>query len=182
MLVRFKLHKYFNLTLHYERIKKKRFLFLLFIKLDVSSLTVQTEDTIVVTQEDDSIYLNCTYQMESIAEGINNRKIQWQKKIQNEFKVIAAFSPPGGEEPFIVIEMQDLYNNRTTLIGPNVSLSAVMIIENPVCSDKGIYQCLIEYFIPFSDGIKQTNRSVVLFHGNYILFHFNMKLHDCISF
>lgn len=132
----------------------------------VSSLTVQTEDTIVVTQEDDSIYLNCTYQMESIAEGINNRKIQWQKKIQNEFKIIAAFSPPGGEEPFIVIEMQDLYNNRTTLIGPNVSLSAVMIIENPVCSDKGIYQCLIEYFIPFSDGIKQTNRSVVLFHAN----------------
>lgn len=153
------------------------FYFLNFVILDVFSLTVQTEENIIITQEDDRIYLNCTYQMESDKEKINNNKIKWKNKIENTFKDIAVFSPPGGDKPFIGNKMKDSYSNRTELIAPNTSLSAVLIIKDPVCSDNGIYQCFIESYMPYSSEIIKTSRSVVVFHGKYILFHFNIILH-----
>lgn len=147
------------------------FYFLNFVILDVFSLTVQTEENIIITQEDDRIYLNCTYQMESDQETINNRNIKWQTKRENTFIDIALFSPPGGNKPFIEYKMQDSYSNRTELIAPNTSLSAVLIIKDPVCSDYGIYQCLIEYYMLTSSDITKTSRSVVVFNGKFILFH-----------
>lgn len=151
--------------------------FIVLIYLDVSSLTVQTEENIIITQEDHRIYLNCTYQMESDKEKINNNKIKWQNKIENTFIDLAFFSPPGGDKPFIEKNMQASYSNRTELIAPNTSLSAVLIIKDPVCSDNGIYQCFIESYMPYSSEKIKTSRSVVVFHGKYILFHFNMILH-----
>lgn len=130
---------------------------------NVFSLTLQTKDVVTISQEDNSIVLNCTYHKES-NEEISNRNIRWQKQIGDKFKDIAMFSLPGGPSPVVVKEMQPLYDNRTELIAPNSTLAAVLIIKNPVCSDEGIYQCKIVYFSDDSEK-NQTSSSVVELEG-----------------
>lgn len=134
-------------------------------------MTLQTNNVVVNLPEDNSIILNCTYQIDG-EEYISNRKIIWQKQINGEHKVIAIFSPPGGQLPFIEKEMQPFYNTRTELIAPNTSLSAVLIIKDPVCSDEGIYQCWIEYY-PSQVGSEttQTMPSIVEFECKYIFYN-----------
>lgn len=135
--------------------------------LGVYLLNLKTED--VIFQDSDSIILNCTYYKDSI-EYIIDRNIRWQKLIGDEFKDIAAFSPPWGPEPFILKDMQHLYSNRTELLAPYTSsLSVVMIIKEPLCSDKGVYRCWVNYF-SYSDGLSkiQISRSVVKLKGNYV--------------
>lgn len=129
--------------------------------LGVYPLTLKTGD--VFFQESDSIILNCTYHTDSTI-YISDGDIRWQKQIGYEFKDIAMFSPPGRVGPFIVTEMEPLYNNRIELIGPNTSLSAVMIIKHHICSDQGVYQCRIRYFNGYSLETK-TSRSIVVFQG-----------------
>lgn len=126
-------------------------------------MTLQTKDVVTISQEDNSIVLNCTYHKES-NEEISNRNIRWQKQIGDKFKDIAMFSLPGGPSPVVVKEMQPLYDNRTELIAPNSTLAAVLIIKNPVCSDEGIYQCKIVYFSDDSEK-NQTSSSVVELEG-----------------
>nr|XP_034316383.1 cell adhesion molecule 3-like isoform X2 [Crassostrea gigas] len=128
----------------------------------ISSLTLKTKD--VIFEDGDSIILNCTY-YKSYTEDIANRYIQWQKLIGNVFKNIALFSPPGGPWPFIPYEMKPFYNNRIELIAPNISLSAVMIIKDPICSDQGVYRCWIEYYSGNSVNV-QTSDSVVKLKSN----------------
>lgn len=102
---------------------------------------------------------------------ISDRDIRWQKQIGYEFKDIAIFSPSGRVGPFIVMEMEPLYNNRIELIGPNTLLSAAMIIKHPLCSDQGVYQCWIDYFSGSSLKTHvQTSRSIVVFKGNSFFF------------
>lgn len=134
----------------------------MWLTLGVYPLTLTTGD--VIFQQSDSIILNCTYHADS-TEYISDRDIRWQKQIGYEFKDIAIFSPPGRAGPFIVKEMEPLYNNRIELIGPNTSLSAVMVIKHPLCSDKGVYQCRIDYFN--SNSLEtQTSRSIEVLNGN----------------
>lgn len=86
------------------------------------------------------------------------------KKINGTFKDVALFSPPGRQDPFIIKEMKHLYKNRTELIGPNTSLSAVMIIKDPVCTDEGTYRCWIQYL--FDKSVKEkADSSVVVVNG-----------------
>lgn len=118
-------------------------------------------------KKDNCIILNCTYQNDS-NEDIRNRDIKWQKLIDGKPEVIAIFSPPGGQDPFIHKDMESLYINRTELIAPKTSLSAVMIIKDPVCGDEGEYQCWIQYFSDRLDKVV-TSRSVVEFECKYIL-------------
>lgn len=134
--------------------------------LGISSLTLKTKD--VIFEDGDSIILNCTY-YKSYTEEIANRYIQWQKLIGNVFKDIALFSPPGGQWPVIAYEMQPFYYNRTELIGPNISPSAVMIIKDPICSDQGVYRCWIKYYSGISVK-EQTSDSVVKLKCNYFFF------------
>lgn len=137
-------------------------------------MTIKTDD-IVIFQEDNSINLNCTYQ-EGSNEHISERDIKWQKLIGDKFEHLAIFSPPGSQQPFIQKEMQPFYNNRTELIAPNTSLSAVMNIKDPICSDEGIYRCQIVYYSDSSEK-NQTSRSVVEFKGIlYIVLHFPEKI------
>lgn len=125
------------------------------IFVDVSALTLNTESIVHFSQENNIIILNCSYHLDS-GESMRDRDIRWQKKIGNEFKNIATFSPPGGQPPFLEPGMLDFYMNRTELIAPNnTSQSAVMIVRNSECNDKGMYQCKIEYY---SDG-SQTETS-----------------------
>lgn len=138
------------------------------IFLDVNSVTVKTEDIVVVSQENDSIILNCSFNKKSNEEFAD---IRWQKKLGTYMeRDLAKFSLPGGPRPFIVKEMQDYYKNRTYLIGPNTSLVAVMIIKEPVCDDEGEYYCAIGYYYSI---LKIHNRkyssSVVVFNGKDIL-------------
>lgn len=136
-------------------------------------MILQTEDVDVNLQENNSIILNCTYQNDE-QEFISDGGINWQKQIGGTFKDIAIFSPPGSAlKPFIDSDMHPLYNSRTELIAPNTSLSAVMIIKNPVCSDEGTYRCMIEY-IYNSSKEKKTSSSVVSFNGKYKLLVFNI--------
>lgn len=125
---------------------------------------MKTED--VIFQESDSIVLNCTYQKESW-EILRDRDIIWQKKIDDAFEDVAVFSPPGGQEPYICMDMHLFYKNRIELISPSNPLSAVMIIKDPLCKDQGIYKCWIGYFADSS--AFQTSRSVVTFKGSYVL-------------
>lgn len=126
---------------------------------------MNTEDVIVNLQADSRIILNCSYQNDS-KEDIGNRYIRWQKLIGSAFKDLANFSPPGGPVPSIAEEMENLYNNRTELIGPNTSLSAVMIIKDLLCTDEGPYRCWIDYF---SGSIKSESvSSVVVFNCKYM--------------
>lgn len=95
---------------------------------------------------------------------MRDRDISWQKKIGNEVKKIATFSPPGGQKPYFEPDMQDFYKNRTELIAPNnTSISAVMIIRNSGCTDEGMYQCRIQYF--FEGSKEKIGSSFVEFSG-----------------
>lgn len=134
----------------------------MWLTLGVYPLTLTTGD--VIFQQNDSIILNCTCHADS-KEDISDMDIRWQKQIGYEFKDIAFFSPPGRAGPFFFNEMEPLYNNRIELIGPNTSLSAVMIIKHHLCSDQGVYQCRIRYFNDNSVET-QTSRSIVVFKGN----------------
>lgn len=131
--------------------------------LGVSPLTLKTED--VLFQKTDIIVLNCTWHKDSM-ENIAPHGIRWQKQIGDQFKDIAVFSFSWGS-PFIVRDMQPFYSNRTELIAPDTLSSAVMIIKDPLCSDQGVYQCLIEYF-SYSNYNIRTSRSIVTFKGNYV--------------
>lgn len=128
-------------------------------------MTLETDDVIV--QENDSIMLNCTYRNDSM-EYISNSDITWQKQIGDKFKVIAAYSPPGGFKPFIAEDMRPFYDNRTKLIAPNTTLAAVLIINDPSCSDVGTYQCSIRYTYPRSLGKTETSLSTFSFNGKGI--------------
>lgn len=128
-------------------------------------MTLETDDVIV--QEDDSIMLNCTYRNDSM-ESISNTEIRWQKQIGDKFEDIAAYSPPGGFKPFIVKDMRPFYDNRTKLIAPNTILAAVLIINDPSCSDVGTYRCWIKYTYPNSLGETKTSYSTFSFNGKCI--------------
>lgn len=137
--------------------------------LGVYLLTLKTE--YLIFPESNCIILNCTYHNGNY-ERIRDTYIRWQKLIDGEFKDIAVFSPPGGLAPFIMKEMQDLYSNRTLLIAPNTSLSAVMIIKEPRCGDKGVYQCWVTYFYrSYSLTGILSRRSIVKFKGNFCMFY-----------
>lgn len=130
---------------------------------EASSLTVKTEDVVFDLQKNNRIILNCTYNKDD-TEDISKRGIKWQKKINGTFEDVAYFSPPGLQDPFIIQEMESLYKNRTELIGPNTSLSAVMIIKDPVCTDEGTYRCWIQY--SFGNSVKEkADSSVVVVNG-----------------
>lgn len=131
--------------------------------LGIYSFILKTED--VIFEVGDTIILNCTYDND-IQEKISDRDIRWQKQISDYFEDIALFSPPVGILPFIAKEMQPLYSNRTELIAPNISLSAVFIIKYPVCSDQGVYRCWIKYYSAITEKV-QTSDSVVNFKCNY---------------
>lgn len=126
---------------------------------------METEDVVINLQEDNSFTLNCTYK--NGTEFISDAGIIWQKQINGTFEDIAFFSPAGGRAPFFKKEMKTLYENRTELIGPNTSLSAVMIIKDPVCTDEGTYRCFIRYFYENSPNTN-TAPSVVVFNCKYI--------------
>lgn len=133
---------------------------------EASSLTVTTEDVVFDLQKNNRIILNCTCNKDD-TEEISDRDIKWQKQINGTFKDVAFFSPPGRAAPIIQGEMENLYKNRTELIGPNgsnTSLSAVMIIKDSVCNDEGTYRCLIRYFADKSVQEK-SNSSVVVLNG-----------------
>lgn len=65
--------------------------------------------------------------------------------------------------------MKSFYINRTELIVPDSYFAAVFIINKPVCSDEGRYQCWIQYV---SDESTQhaTSISKVTFKGE-LLYH-----------
>lgn len=129
---------------------------------------METEDVVIDLQEDNNFTLNCTYHKDK-AEYISDRGIRWQKQINGTFENVAFFSHAGGAQPYIRIEMKPFYENRTELIGPNgsnTSLSAVMIIKDPVCTDEGTYRCWIEYFDENSH--INTVSSVVVFNSKFI--------------
>lgn len=135
--------------------------------LDVSSLTLNTEDVILFSKGDKNITLNCTYLLNSTKEVIPDENIKWRIKVKNTFKDVAIFSRPGGFQPHIASNMEDLYKNRTKLIAPTFSqLSAVMIIENPECSDEGTYQCWIQYRPPITMHV-ENKITFVQFNGKY---------------
>lgn len=131
---------------------------------------MHTENVSAILQDAKRIILNCTYENDS-KEIISDRGIRWRKQIKDEFKDLAIFSPPGGQTPFINRDMQLFYSNRTKLIAPNTSLSAVMIIKDPICSDEGTYQCWIEYFSN-SSVTKLTSQSMVKFRSKYVFLIF----------
>lgn len=145
------------------------FIAVLDVPLDVSSLTIQTEDVNVMLHKDNRIILNCTAHKDD-NEKVFISKINWQKLSGDEFKDIATFLQYGDSKHFIVKDMQPVYNNRTELIAPNNLLAAVMIINDPVCSDNGAYQCEIEYYSDSEQNF-QTSRSFVEFNGKYGLFN-----------
>lgn len=124
---------------------------------------MKTED--VIYEEGDIIILNCTYHKND-NEYVSSSSIRWQKQTDDSFKNIALFSPPGSLKPFIAKDMQYIYSNRTKLIAPNISLSAVLIIKYPICSDQGVYRCWIQYYSESSEKV-QTSDSDVKFKCNY---------------
>lgn len=145
---------------------------------EASSLTMKTEDVVINLQEDNRITLNCTYNKDN-TEVIANRYIKWKKLIDGAFKDVAIFSPPGGPAPFIKTEMENLYKNRTELIGPNISFSAVMIIKDLLCTDEGTYKCWIEYYVGTSSSQKNVS-SVVKFKSKYTHLSNPAKLNPCM--
>lgn len=138
-------------------------LYFMILEKKASSLTVKTEDVVFDLQKNNRIILNCTYNKED-TEIITDRYIKWQKQINGSFEDVAFFSPPGGPAPIIQKEMENLYKNRTELIGPNTSLSAVMIIKDPVCIDEGTYRCWIQYFV-VNLVLEEVDSSVVVFNA-----------------
>uniref|UniRef100_A0A8W8MR52 Ig-like domain-containing protein n=1 Tax=Magallana gigas TaxID=29159 RepID=A0A8W8MR52_MAGGI len=99
------------------------------VKIDGKNIT---ED--VIFEEGDTIILNCTYDKDRY-EVILNREIRWQKQIGDYFKDIAFVSPPSGPGPFIIWDMQSPYSNRTELVAPSISLSAVLIVKHLTCAN-----------------------------------------------
>lgn len=132
------------------------------IFVGVFALTLNTDSIVYFSQENNIITLNCSYHLDS-GESLRDRDIKWLKKIGNEVKKIATFSPPGGQEPFFEPNMREFYKNRTELIAPNTSLSAVMIIRDTECTDEGMYQCKIVYF--FEGEKVEIGSSFVEFNG-----------------
>lgn len=128
---------------------------------------METEDVVINLQEDNSFTLNCTYHKDEL-EHISDRGIRWQKQINGTFEDLAIFSPPGGTSPYIPFEKKYIYENRTELIGQNTSLSSLMIIKDPVCTDEGTYKCEIVYYFPSDKEHKNDAFSVVVFNGLYI--------------
>lgn len=128
---------------------------------------METEDVVINLQEDNSFTLNCTYHKDG-EEDIQNRGIRWQKQINGTFEDLAIFSPGSKPPPYIPFEKKYIYENRTELIGPNTSLSSLMIIKDPVCTDEGTYKCLIVYYFPPDKENKNDAFSVVVFNGLYI--------------
>lgn len=123
-----------------------RFIVFVVLGRSVFALILKTDSIVYFSPENNIITLNCSYHLDS-GESMRDRDIMWQKKKGNEVKVIATFSPPGGQEPYFEPDTQDFYKNRTELIAPNnTSISAVMIIRNSGCTDEGMYQCRIQYF------------------------------------
>lgn len=135
----------------------------------MSSLTLKTEKVVVISEDDQNVILNCTYQ-KSTDERILDSYIRWKRMEKNEFKDVAIFSPPGVAHPFLEKEIEYLYKNRTELIAPTISqLSALMIIKNPVCTDEGIYQCWIQYTVGTSTKyVVESANTSVQFDGKYI--------------
>ncbi|XP_061181241.1 carcinoembryonic antigen-related cell adhesion molecule 8-like [Saccostrea echinata] len=130
------------------------------ITVCVTLLTISTSPDIKAKfQSDTSLVLSCNYSKEP-GEAISDREIKWQKKIGNNFVDLAVFSPPGGKEPFIPLNRTSALANRTKLIAPNVSSSATMIIKEVVCSDEGLYQCWIEYFVNYEEKQMKSVTSV----------------------
>lgn len=130
-------------------------------------MTIETEDVVINLQEDNRITLNCTYRSNS-TDVISERNIRWQKQINGTFIDVAIFSPPYGSPPYITENMQDVYINRTELIRPNNSFSAVMIIKDLLCTDEGAYKCSIKYFVGISSEKEKAVSSVVVFNSKYI--------------
>ena len=91
-------------------------------------------------QDNTRVSLNCTFRNENFEE-IQNRDIRWQKLIRDSFEDVAIFSPPGGNKPYINAKVENVYGNRTDLVAPNSSLSALVIISNVICNDEGVYRC-----------------------------------------
>ncbi|XP_062578870.1 uncharacterized protein LOC134240804, partial [Saccostrea cucullata] len=115
----------------------------------VTLLTISTSPELKVKfRSDTSLVLSCNYSVEH-GERISDREIKWQKRIVNRFEDVAVFSPPGGEEPYIHHKLAPALINRTKLITSNTSVSSIatLIIHDVVCSDEGLYQCWIEYFV-----------------------------------
>ena len=120
-------------------------------------------------QDDTRISLNCTFRNEN-NEEIRDRDIRWQKQIGNSFKDVTIFSPPGGKEPYIDYAVHNVYINRTDLVAPNNSLSAIMTIINLICDDEGVYRCWIHYFIGKTEYAEHSN-SYVIFTGKFLYRH-----------
>ena len=135
----------------------------------MTSLTLKTEDVGLNLQDNTRVSLNCTFRKEN-NEEIRDRDIRWQKHIGNSFKDVAIFSPPGGKEPYLEKAVKNVYNNRTDLVAPNSSLSAIMTISNLICDDEGVYRCWIHYFIGENEYTELSNSSVI-FTGKYLYRH-----------
>ena len=127
-----------------------------------TSLTLKTENVVVNLQDNTRVSLNCTFRKENFEE-IENRDIRWQKLIRDSFEDLANISPPGGKEPYITAEVENVYGNRTDLVAPNSSLSALLIISNVICNDEGVYQCWIHYFynVNLKEFDEYSNSSVI---------------------
>ena len=135
---------------------------------DVSTLTLNTGDIGLHLHEETELVLNCTYQKES-NEEIGDRDIRWQKWIGGAFEDVAIFSPPSGKDPFIQGNMGSLYINRTKLIAPTESsLSAILILQDLICSDVGEYRCWVDYYSNNQNN-QLTSLSTVAFKGKTIL-------------
>ncbi|XP_078332989.1 cell adhesion molecule 3-like isoform X2 [Crassostrea virginica] len=145
-----------------------RKLLLTFIALGkgATSLTLETKDVVVNLQDNTKVSLNCTFQKEDFEE-IENRDIRWQKLIRDSFEDVAIFSPHGGTDPFLTVDLLNVYNNRTDLVAPNSSLSALVIISNVTCNDGGVFRCWIHYFnkVKLKEFDEYSNSSVI-FTGN----------------
>ena len=111
-------------------------------------------------QDDSRVSLNCTFRIEN-NEEIRDRDIRWQKQNGSSFEDVAIFSPPGGKEPYIDNAVEKIYNNRTDLVAPNNSLSAIMTITNLICDDEGVYRCWIHYFIENIEYSEYSDSSVI---------------------
>ena len=124
-------------------------------------MTLKTEDVVVNLQDNTRVSLNCTFRKETF-EKIRDRDIRWQKLIRGSFEDVAIFSSPGGAEPFLAVDVEKIYRNRTDLVAPNSSLSALVIISNVLCNDEGVYRCWIHYFnhVNYKECDEYSNSSV----------------------
>ena len=133
-----------------------------------TSLTLKTEDVVVNLQDNTRVSLNCTFRKENYEE-IENRDIRWQKLIRDSFEDVAIFSPPGGNKPYINAKVENVYGNRTDLVAPNSSLSALVIISNVICNDEGVYRCWIHYYNNVNlKELDEYSNSSVIFTGKIL--------------